>query len=188
MNTKTAGDLMVPLDEYPVVEESSTVLEAVIRLRESRKKMEGERQPYQAVLVADGTGRIIGKLGQLAILKALEPRSQILADRDTLDKAGVGDTILETALYHMRTFQHDFSGMCKGAAALPVTWAMNPIREHIDIRMPAGEVVHRMVAWQTLSILVTDNNRPVGLVRLSDLCDAVIAEMCRTVPEKVAEE
>ena len=122
------------------------------------------------------------------MLKALEPRSQILADRDTLDKAGVGDTILETALYHMRTFQHDFSGMCKGAAALPVTWAMNPIREHIDIRMPAGEVVHRMVAWQTLSILVTDNNRPVGLVRLSDLCDAVIAEMCRTVPEKVAEE
>jgi hypothetical protein len=188
MNTKTAGDLMVPLDEYPVVEESSTVLEAVIRLRESRKNMESERQPYQAVLVADGTGRIIGKLGQMAMLKALEPRSQILGDRDTLDKAGVGDKILETALDHMRTFQHDFSELCKGAAALPVAKAMSPVREHIDIRMPASEVVHRMVAWRTLSILVTENNRPVGLVRLSDLCDAVITEMCRTAPESIAEE
>ncbi len=188
MNTKTAGDLMVPLDEYPVIAESSTVLEAVIRLRESRKRMERERQPYQAVLVADGSGRIIGKLGQLAMLKALEPGSQILGDRDTLEKAGVGDTLLETALDHMQAFQHDFSGLCKGAAALPVARAMSPVREHIDIRMPAGEVVHRMVAWQTLSILVTENNRPVGLVRLSDLCDAVITEMCRTASESVAGE
>ncbi|MBN2320866.1 MAG: CBS domain-containing protein [Acidobacteria bacterium] len=53
------------------------------------------------------------------------------------------------------------------------------LKEHIDIETPIREVIHRMVEWQTLSILVTENGRPVGLVGLSDLCDEVIAEMHR---------
>ncbi|MBN2321724.1 MAG: CBS domain-containing protein [Acidobacteria bacterium] len=188
MNAKTAGDLMVPLDEYPVVEESSTVLDALIRLKESRRNMESGRQPFQAVLVADGNGQIIGKLGQLHLLKTLEPSRRIIADQDTLVKAGVSDTIIETALDHMRAFHHDFSELCAGAAAVPVRNVMQPIREHIHIGASISEVIHRIVVWRTLSVLVTEDDRPVGLVRLSDLCDAVIEEMCRTAPENGAED
>jgi hypothetical protein len=177
MNNKTAENLMVPLDEYPVVDTSATVLDAVIRLEESRRSTETGRQPFQAVLIADDDGRIIGKLGQLTLLKTLLPGRRISIDQDTLDKAGVGDVILETALDHMRAFQGEFTDMCRGAASMPVRQVMHPIREHIDIKASIGEIIRRMVEWQTLSLLVTDSNRPVGLVRLSDLCDAVIAEM-----------
>ena len=188
MKTKTAGDLMVPLDAYPVVDASATVLDAVVKLAESRRNMEPGRQPFQAVLIADEDGQIIGKLGQLALLKTLEPGRQSFADQDTLDKAGVSDSIIEAALVHLRAFQHEFSEMCAGAAALPVRKVMHPIREHIHMNASISEVVHCMVAWQTLSVLVTENDRPVGLVRLSDLCDAMIAEMRRSTSGNRSED
>jgi hypothetical protein len=188
MDKKTAGDLMVTLDEYPIIDASATVLDAVIRLDASRKKMGMGRQPFQAVLIADENGHIIGKLGQLAILKALEPSSQLFGDRHALEKAGVSDLIIKAALDQMRAFQSGFCEICKSAASMPVRTAMHPFKEHIDIATPIREVIHLMVEWQTLSILVTENNRPVGLVRLSDLCDEVIAEMYRASSDDASRE
>jgi len=170
---------MVPLDEYPIVDASASVLDAVIKLDEFRKNMEPGRQPFQAVLVTDKNGSIIGKIGQLALLKTLEPSRQVYGDEDTLEKAGVSDQILQTALDHLRSFRHEFSEMCEGAKALPVSKVMHPVREHIDIGDSIHDVIHWMVAWQTLSVLVTEHGQPVGLVRLSDLCDEVIAQMLR---------
>jgi CBS domain-containing protein len=77
--------------------------------------------------------------------------------------------------------------MCLGAAALPVRKVMHPIGEHIQIDASIRDVIDKMVAWQTLSVLVTEKDRPVGLVRLADLCDAVIAEMSRPVSGKGSE-
>ena len=170
---------MVSLEEYPVIDESATVLDAVTKLDESRRQMGPGRQPFQAVLIADADGNIVGKLGQLALLKALEPGSQIYMDQDTLEKAGVSDTILEKALDHLRSFQQSFSDMCAGASTLPVKKLMHPVVEHINKGASIGEVIHSMVEWKTLSVLVTEKDRPVGLVRLSDLCDEVIQEMRR---------
>ncbi|MBU8934798.1 MAG: CBS domain-containing protein [candidate division Zixibacteria bacterium] len=177
MSANKAGDLMVPIDQYPTVDSSATILDAVIRLAESRFNSDQGRQPYQAVLIADNNGRIIGKLGQLALLKALEPRSHVVADQDTLNKAGVSDAILQTALDHFSVLQRRLSEMCQGAVAVPVRSVMRPLREHIDVDAPICDVIHQMVTWQTLSVLVTQQDRPVGLIRLSDLCDEVMEQM-----------
>lgn len=182
MNATKAGDIMVPLKDYPLVDSSATVLDAVVRLDESRRTMEPGRQPYQAVLVSDSSGAIVGKLGQLSLLRALEPRSHVADDHDTLERAGVSDAVMETALGHLRTLQWELSEMCQGAASLPVRTVMHPVKEHIDIAAPLCEVIHQMVAWQTLSVLVTEDGRPVGLVRLSDVCDEVINQMRQTAP------
>ena len=188
MNNKTAGDLMVPLDEYPVVDAEATVLEAVTKLETSRLSMEAGRQPFRAVLITDKKGNIIGKLGQLTLLRALEPNRRNIADQATLDRAWVNDTIIETALDHIRAFQHEFTEMCRGMAHLPVRRIMHPVGEHIDIGASIDQVIHRMVAWQRLSLLVTQNEKPVGLVRLSDLSDAVISEIRRSASENIRED
>ena len=124
----------------------------------------------------------------MALLKTLEPGRRTYLDQDTLDKAWVNEWIIETALDHLRTFQHEFSEICKGATTLPIRSVMHSITEHIDIEASINETIHWMVEWQTLSILVTEKGRPVGLVRLSDLCDAIIAEMISSPPENVSEE
>lgn len=171
---------MVPIEEYPIVDSSATVLDAVIRLDESRRTLAAGKHPYQAVLVADQSGNIVGKLGQLALLRSLEPRSHIVDDQDTLKRAGVSDSIMQTALDHLSVLRRRFSEMCMGAAALPVRSVIHPVSERIDADAPLCEVIHQMVVWQTLSVLVTQQDRPVGLVRLSDLCDEVMEQMRQT--------
>ena len=178
---------MVSLDEYPVTDDTATVLDAVIKLEECRRNMDPRRQPFQAVLVEDAGGNIVGKLGQLAILKAMDPGKQIHLDQDTLEKAGVSNAVFEMALDHFRAFQGEFSEMCEAAAAVPVSKVMHPLVEHIDIRASIQEIIHSLVEWETLSVLVTQDNRPVGLIRLSDLCDEVIEEMRRKAPERSRE-
>ncbi len=177
MTVKKAGDLLVPLEEYPIVGSSATVLDAVIRLDEARRKTVAGKQPYQAVLVADQEGKIVGKLGQLALLKALDPRTRVADDQDALAKAGVSDNIMETAFGHVRSFQLGLYEMCAGTSALPVQSIMDPIGERIDIEAPIQEVIHQILERRNLSLLVTKNDHPVGLIRLSDLCDAVMAQV-----------
>lgn len=177
MSKRKAKDLMVPLDEYPTVDSSATVLDAVMTLSEFRQAMPSGRHPYQAVLVVNKDGNVVGKLGQFALLKALEPRSHVVDDLAALTRAGVSDNILETVLDHFRVFQHELSEMCISAAALPVKNVMRPIVEHVNEDTPICDVIHQMVIWQTLSILVTREGKPIGLVRLVDLCDEVMKEM-----------
>jgi len=180
MSMSRAADLMVPIGQYPIVDSSATVLDAVIRLDESRCNSDQGRQPYQAVLVADENGMIIGKLGQLALLRALEPRSHVADDHDALKRAGVGDALMETALDHFRSLHPGLPEICLGAAALPVRSVMLPFKEHIDVDAPICDVIHQMLVSQTLSVLITQEGAPVGLVRLSDLCDEVVSQMRQT--------
>jgi len=61
-------DLMLPLDDYAVVQEDATLIEAYCALVEARKKLPPDRPPSRAVLVTDKKGKIVGKVGQLAFL------------------------------------------------------------------------------------------------------------------------
>jgi len=188
MTLRKARDLMVLLDEYPIVDSSATILDAVTRLEESRRNTVEGKQPFQAVLVADEKGDIVGKVGQFALLKALEPKSRVSGDQDALARAGVSDAIMETALDHYRSFQSELADMCTGAAGMPVSSIMTPFGEHIDIDTAICEVVHRMLEWQTMSVLVTKNDHPVGLVRLADLCDEVMRQMRHTTDKSIGED
>ena len=90
METKRVKDLMVPLDEYGVVPQDATLIDAILKYEEAMKKRDRSRQPYRAVLVVDNKGQVIGKLGQLAFLKALEPQHHALSDISRLPGAGAG--------------------------------------------------------------------------------------------------
>jgi CBS domain containing-hemolysin-like protein len=184
MNIFRAKDLMVPLDEYPVVDDTATVLDAVVSLNKSRRNQTPGQHPHRAVLIADNNGIIVGKVELFSILRALEPRSHIADDKDKLDRAGVGDEILKTALGHFRSIQLGLEDMCVGGATLPVRLVMIPIRDHVDVDTPVGDVIHKMLEWQTMSILVTKDNQPVGLVRLSDVSDVIMKQMQRTASER----
>jgi signal-transduction protein with cAMP-binding, CBS, and nucleotidyltransferase domain len=188
MKDLSARDLMGPLEKYHVDVSSASVLDAVIRLDESRRNTEAGKQPYQAVLIADKRGRILGKIGQLALLKAVEPRSRVSRDHDALERAGVSDAIMETALEHYRTLQSDLSERCAVAAEAPAISVMAPFEEHLDLNTPVCEIVHRMLQWRTLSILVTENDKPIGLVRLSDLCDELMRQMLGTSTRTTEED
>jgi hypothetical protein len=176
-------DLMVPLGEYPAVSTGASLLDAIKVFNEAQEQLAAGRQPYRAVLVKDGAGRVVGKLGQLAFLKALQSRSVILKDMGKLNQAGVTAESIDTLIENYRLFEDTFADMCRRGRWMRVEDAMHPIGETIDERAGLAEALHRIVLWQQLSLLVTRGREVVGLIRLSDLCDEVARQMVRAEQE-----
>jgi hypothetical protein len=173
MDKKTVKDLMVPLDEYPLVHENATLLDAVHALDKALQNLPPGRQPYRAVLVTDKTGGVIGKIGQWIFLRALEPRYGVLGDLGKLARAGVSAEVITSMMDHYRLFQDNLSDSCRRASALRVTDVMHPVAESIDEQAPLSEAIHQFVIGQTLSVLVKRQGQISGLLRLSDLFDAI---------------
>jgi Mg2+/Co2+ transporter CorC len=66
--------LMVPLSEYAVISEEADIHEAVLALEKAQQEYSQSRYPHRAVLVEDRNHTIVGKLGLIDVLRALEPR------------------------------------------------------------------------------------------------------------------
>ncbi len=177
MDSKRVKDLMVPLDEYPTVGEGATLVEAIDALDQAQKILPPGRQPYRAVLVVNANRKVIGKIGQLALLNALEPRYNVLGDLGKLSQAGVSSEFIDSMMDHLRLFQDDLSVLCARAGTLKVTDVMHPVTESIAEDAPLKEAINKLVTLQTLSLLVTRGKDVVGLIRLSELADEIASQI-----------
>lgn len=179
MDKTTVRDVMIPLEEYPVVSATATLADALAALDEAQKRLPPGRQPYRAVLVADENKNVIGKLGQWAFLMALEPKYAVHGDMGKLARAGVDPALIESMMEHYRFFQDSLSDLCARAAGLGVREIMRPVGDSVEENAPLSHAIHKMVMGQTLSILAVRGGEVVGLVRLSDLFDVVADNMKR---------
>jgi CBS domain containing-hemolysin-like protein len=184
MDSKLVKDIMVPLDDYAVVSDTATLLDAVIALEKAQSRLPVGRDPFRAVLVVNSQGRVVGKVGQWSVLKALEPKYQLLGDDvHKLAVAGVSDQFLASTMEHFRFFKDKLSDLCMGAYDRRVTDVMNPVTEYIDENAGLCDAIHVLVMRQTLSVLVKRKDTVVGLLRLSDL----FQEVTRHMKEQAAE-
>jgi CBS domain-containing protein len=177
MDTKKVKDLMVPLDDYAVVPEDATLLDAINALDEAQKRLPQGRQPHRAVLVAGKNKKIVGKVGQLAFLKALEPKYNVLGDLEMLARAGVQSDFIASMMENYQFFQDSLTDLCWRGRAIRVRDVMRPATEHIEENASLREAIHQIIMLQTLSILVTRDSEVVGLLRLSDLYEEVAAQI-----------
>ena len=177
MDEKKVRDLMVPLGQYPVVEEGATLLEVVKALDEGQKRLPPGKQPYRAVLVVDQQGKIAGKIGQFAFLAALEPKYSLFGDLDKLQNSGLSPEFVSQVMDHYRFFDENLSDLCQRRSALKAAAAMHPLSESVEESASISDAIHKIVMWQHLSLLVTRGDEVVGLIRLSDLYDEIALQM-----------
>jgi CBS domain-containing protein len=184
MDTMRVKDLMIPLGSYAVISVGSTLEEAVEALERSQQNLPAGRLPHRAVLVRDDSGKIVGKIGQFALLKALEPKYNVLGDLETVRRPGVDSQVLSAMMEHLQLFENSLSDHCRYASKLKVEEVMTPVSAAISEDASLAEAIHRIVVWQTMSILVARGAEIVGVLRLSDLFD----EACRNIRTSTNEE
>jgi hypothetical protein len=166
-------DIMIPLSEYATVAESASVLAAFEALEESQRRLSTGRQPHRGVLAVDDAGRIVGKIGQLTFLRALEPRYSLLGDLQQLSNVGLSPEFIDSMMEQHRFWQDDFIDLQARARNTTVREVMIPIELHLEESDTLSEAIHHMVVSQTLSLLVTSNGHVTGILRLSDLFEEV---------------
>lgn len=177
MDTKKVRDLMVPLEEYAVIDQDATLLDAILALDKALLKLKPGRQKHRAVLVLDEKGQVVGKIGHLAFLKALEPKYNVLGDVGALSRVGVSQAFIDSMMQNYQLFQDNLSDLCRRAATLKAREVMRPVSESIDENATLAEGIHKLVMCQSLSILVTRAENVVGLLRISDLFEELAKEM-----------
>lgn len=179
MKTINVGALMVPLAEYATVSEEATLYDAVLALEKAQEAFDPKKLRHRAVLVFDKKNKIVGKLGQLDILRALEPRYAEMGDLDTLSKTGFSPEFLKSMIEKFALFDKPLSDICSKAAGMRVRNIMHTLSkgEYVEETASLGEAIHQLVMGHHQSLLVTRGEKIVGILRLVDVfgrvCEAI---------------
>jgi CBS domain-containing protein len=181
MKEQKVKDLMVALSEYATVTEDATLYEAVLSLEEAQEKFEGKHTRYRhrAILVLDEDGQVIGKISQLDALKALEPKYQEMIQGRGSQRYGFTKSFMRSMLDDYQLFARPLDDICRKAGEQSVKKFMySPTEgEYINAEASLDVAIHQLIMGQHQSLLVTRDNKIVGILRLTDVFAAVFHQM-----------
>lgn len=169
---KKVKDLMVPFSEYAIVHEDATLYEAVVALEEAQAVFDPARHKHRAILICDETNRVVGKIGQIDILKALEPGYEGIFQDDSLVKMGLSPMYQKSLIEQYRLWNKPLADLCRKAAELKVTTFMQiPTEgEYVDENTSLDEAIHQLLMGGHHSLLATQDKKTiVGILRLTDV-------------------
>jgi len=175
MKTIAIKDLMVPLEEYATVSDEATLFEAVSTLENAQESLDREKYLYlhRAILVYDKNNKIVGKISQLDILRALEPKYENLGDLGKLSRTGFSPRFLKTMLKQEALWDSPLRDICTKAGSYKVKSFMYvPTEgEYIAEEASLDEAIHLLVMGHHQSLLVTrgKDKEIVGILRLTDV-------------------
>lgn len=181
MQTIAVKDLMVPLDQYATVRDDASLYEAVKALEKAQKDFNRERYQYlhRAILVYDKNKIIIGKISQLDVLKALEPRYRDIGDLSAISRAGLSVEFIRSIMSRYDLYQGSFTEACMTASDLRVKDIMYTpgSDEYVEENESLGNALHHFIMGHHQSLLVTRNKNIVGILRLTDVFNEVFQRM-----------
>jgi CBS domain-containing protein len=174
-------ELMVPLEEYATVDEEATLYDAVMALEKAQEDLDRSFYKYlhRAILVLDEDKNVVGKISQLDVLGALEPKYREMEDLDKLSKTGFSPEFMKSMLKQYALWDKPLNQICsKGANKKVKVFMHTPTEgEYIQEDTRLGEAIHQMVLGHHQSLLVTSNKKIAGILRLTDVFMKIFEEM-----------
>ncbi len=183
MKEKKVKDLMVPVHEYVTVHKDDTLVDSIITLLQAQENSSSKHEQIRAVLVVDDNKKIIGKIGHLAFVKALEPKYYAFGNMDKLLGANLSPEFIESMMDNFKLWQDDFYDICNKAHNLTAKEIMHHIEESIDEEESLIDAIHKIIMYHSLSIMVSKNGVITGILRLSDIFNELashIRNSCQT--------
>lgn len=164
MEMKRAGEIMIPLDEYPHLPYWFTLRQATVELEKSEVEIHGRKSLPRAVLIFDEKYQLMGMARRRDIMRGLEPEflmSRPIESRKTLFDVKVDPNLSELS------YDKLLQGM-RRQAERPIGDVMRPIVATVDVEDHLVKIIYEMVD-RGLSILpVLKEGKVVGVVRSVD--------------------
>ncbi len=169
---KTARDLMIPLTGYPHVRQSLPIRDALLSLGASSVvSSDGHLVCPRYLLVLDEVDRLVGVVNRRNLLRGLIPQYAMLKKA----QASVGTTMPFADALSSTTLLWStlFSPAAVSAAGRAVGTVMAPIRAVVAAGDTLSTVVSTMLEHDVDLIPVTDGDRTVGVIMMTDVFDNV---------------
>ena len=184
MSDYRVKELMVPLSEYAIVPEGSTLFDAVLALEKAQEEFDHTKYKHRGVLILNKDQRVIGKLGQLDVLRALEPKDENPAEFSELRQFGFSSNFVHNLRKQRRLSAAPLKDLCSKASKLRVEDFMQTPSEGEFIENEASleMAVMQLVTGHHISLLVTRDKEIIGILRMTDAFAAVFHTMkeCET--------
>ncbi len=171
LESKRAGDVMIPLEHYPHIPYWFTLRQAMAEMESSQLEFEGRKSLPRGVLVFDERYQLVGMVGRRDILRGLEP-SFLAPSQHQKQPYGVAVDANISEL--------SFDRMTKGLrerAERPVSDVMIPVKVTVQADDHFVKVIHEMTTNDLSFIPVMHGGRVVGVVRTVEL----FAEIARLI-------
>lgn len=176
MKHQTVKELMVPISQYATVTQDATLFQAITALKEAQNAYDGSKYHHRAILVLNNDQQVVGKVSQLDALRALEPMytNFQLSESPTAFRHFTR-SFLKSMLDQYRLFDKPLDDICRKAAEQKVVNFMyKPTEgEYIDEKATLNEAVHLLIMGHHQSMLVTQQGKIVGVLRLTDVFSEV---------------
>lgn len=179
MESYLVKNLMVPLSEYATVPDTATLYEAVLALEEAQEAYDHSKYRHRAILVYDKNKRVIGKVSQMDILRALEPKYDEIQSKSGLTRYGFSKKFMKSMLEYYHLFDDPFEKICFKVGTRSVTQFMSTFSEgeYIEKNATLSEAIHQLILGHRQSLLVIQKKDIVGILRLTDVFAAVFHTM-----------
>lgn len=176
MEKKTVKDIMTPLSEYGTISVEATLYEATMALKTTQQEYNGNHVRHRLLLIMDESGRVVGKLSQLDVLRALEPKGEHIANSRSLKRFGFSRKYLRPMLMQCRFWEQPLMDLCKAANRLKVKRLIHtPLEgEFVDENASLAEAIHQLALEHHQSLLVTRGKEIVGILRQRDMFREVV--------------
>lgn len=168
-------DLMVPISEYATVSKGATLLEAYLALEKAQEAFDNSKYRHRAILILDDNKRVIGKISQMDVLRALEPKNGQFDDVENISRYGFSTQFIMSMREKNRVQDVSLQDMCIEAARLKVEDLMQATTEGEYVKEDTSfdTAIHQLVRGSHMSLLVTREDTIVGVLRLTDVFAAI---------------
>ncbi len=179
MSDYLVKELMVPLSEYATVPEGSTLFDAVLALEKAQEEFDHTKYKHRGVLILGKDKQVIGKLGQLDVLRALEPKDENPDEINELSQFGFSSNFVHKLRKQRRLKAVSLKDLCSKASKLKVEDFMQTPSEGEFIEEEAylDMAIMQLVTGRHISLLVTRNKELIGILRMTDAFAAVYHTM-----------
>ncbi len=179
MRNVIVKELMVSIKDYSTISQGATLDEAILALEKARKAREPSRHRHRSILVLDESGNVFGKITMKDIIIALEPNYRNFEGIGALTRSGYSPDLIKDMLEDNALWLEPFEFACQRASQLKVSDFVRPPEkaEHVDEKATLGEAIHQLVVYPYNSLLVTRDNKIIGILRMADvfvsICDKI---------------
>jgi Mg/Co/Ni transporter MgtE len=171
METKTAGELMIPLDEYPHIPYWFTVRQAIALIQHSELEIGGKKSLARAVLVFDEEYQLLGMIRRRDIIRGIDPKT-ILGNSDDNPQSPFSVEIDPNLL----EISYDkLVNVLKEQAEKPVSEVMIPIDHAVEQDDHLLKIMFEMNHHNFSMMPVTKDGAVVGVIRTVE----VISELSK---------
>jgi CBS domain-containing protein len=171
---------MVSLSEYATVQEDATLYEAVLALEKAQEEFDHTKYRHRGVMVLNKNNQVVGKIGQMDVLHALEPKAADLEEIKSLSQYGFSNGFIHQLRVKRQMGKGNLRDLCRNTMRIRVDEIMQAPTEGeiIDQNEPLETAIQQLLLGRHIALLVTNAQRQIiGILRLTDVFAAVFHVM-----------